>query len=831
LSAKSKHTLFLAFFQCIFVFSGLSAQQTDQDTTLAQTSFLPSEVHYFAEDSSIIDLKGRKVRLYHQAKVNYEDIELQAEHIILNWNDNTVYAVGKIDSTGKTFGEPIFKENGKTYHCESILYNFKSKKGKIKGMRTQDGEGYIHGSLLKKQADNSMFIEESKYTTCSAHEPHFYIRAKKLKIIPKNKIVTGPANLVIADIPTPLFVPFGFFPMENEKSSGFLMPSYGNSTNRGYYLRNGGWYFTINDHMDLALRGDVYTRGSWKLKSQSVYKKRYAYKGNVSISYSKNLLGERGLSDYQDQRDFFINWTHTQDPKAHPNRRFSAKVNAGSSSFNQMNAYRSNDYLKNTLSSNVSYNYSWLDKPFNVSANLRHSQNTLNNSVSLSLPDLSFNMNRIHPFERKQGYGNQKWFEKISMSYNVQAKNQIETIDSLLFTSETLKKMNYGIQHRIPISSSFKVLNHFNLNPGANYTERWYFNRVEKSWDQELNTLDKDTVGGMYAVRDFSTSIRLNTKIYGLYPIESRKIETIRHVITPSISFNYRPDFSEEQWGYYDRTVVDSTGNEQLYSYYSENIYNSAPMGKSGNISLSIDNNLEMKVKTKNDSITEYKKIALFKSLNFRGNYNLAVDSFKFSNISFSGRSELIPKMNIKFGGSLNPYQIDENGNQVHQYAWHNKLSLGRLTDFNFSVNWSFKSVHQGTTARTTENIPQEQWDMIQDYADDYVNFNIPWDISMDYKYSYRKPGLKKSIRQTFNVKGNVRLTEKWKVGFHSGYDFDSKEISYTSLDFYRDLHCWELRFNWIPFGYHQSYNLSINVKSSILQDLKLNKRMSFLDF
>ncbi|MDG1850191.1 MAG: putative LPS assembly protein LptD [Flavobacteriales bacterium] len=831
MSAKSKHTLFLALILWILAFSETSAQQTLEDTTSTKSSFLTSDITYFAEDSSVVDLQGKKVRLYHKAQVNYEDIELQAEHIVLNWENNTVFAIGQTDSTGHIFGEPIFKEKGKTYYCESILYNFKSKKGKIKGMRTQDGEGYIHGDHLKKQADNSMFIEESKYTTCSDEDPHFYIRAKKLKIIPNNKIVTGPANLVIADIPTPLFVPFGFFPMENEKSSGFLMPSYGNSTNRGYYFRNGGWYFSINDHVDLALRGDIYTRGSWKLKSQSVYKKRYAYKGNFSISYSKNLLGEKGLSNFQDQRDFFINWTHTQDPKAHPNRRFSAKVNAGSSSFNRMNAYLGNDYLKNTLTSNVSYSYSWIDKPFNLSANLRHSQNTLNNSISLSLPDLGFNVNRIHPFKRKQLSGKQRWYEKISMSYNVQAKNQIETIDSLLFTSQTLKNMRYGIKHRVPISSSFKVFKHFNLSPGANYTERWYFDRIEKSWNEDQNILHKDTVGGVYAVRDFNTSIRLNTKVYGLYPIKSKRIKAIRHVISPSISFNYRPDFSDEKWGYYDRTVVDSLGNEQMYSYYNENIYNSAPMGKSGNISVSVDNNLEMKIKSKNDSITEYKKIALFKSLSFRGNYNLAVDSFNLSNINFSGRSELIPKLNIKFSGSLNPYQMNENGNQIHKYVWKDKPSLGRLTNFNFSVNWSFKSSYQPTTSKVSQNIPEEQWNMIQDYADDYVDFNIPWDISMDYKYSYRKPMLEKSIRQTFNVRGNVRLTEKWKIGFRSGYDFDTQEISYTSLDFYRDLHCWELRFNWIPFGYHQSYNLSINVKSSILQDLKLNKRMSFLDF
>jgi lipopolysaccharide assembly outer membrane protein LptD (OstA) len=779
----------------------------------------------------MVDLQGQKVLLYHQAQVNYEDIELQAEHIILNWKDNTVYAIGLPDSTGKIVGKPIFKEGGKIYHCESILYNFNSKKGKIKGMKTQDGEGYIHGDQLKKSADNSMFVEQSKYTTCSAEEPHFYISAKKLKIIPDNKIVSGPANLVIADIPTPLFIPFGFFPIQDKQSSGLIMPSYGYSANRGYYLRNGGWYFSINEHMDLALRGDIYTLGSWKLKAQSAYKKRYAYHGNFSLSYSKNLLGEKGLSNFQDKRDFFINWTHKQDAKAHPNRRFSAKVNAGSSSFNKMNSHQSNDYLKNTLSSNVSYSYSWPGKPFNFSANLRHNQNTLNNSVSLSLPDLAFSMNRINPFERKQASGKQKWYEKISMTYTAQAKNQIETIDSLLFRRETIDQMKYGIQHKIPISSSFKLFKYINVSPSANYTERWYFNRIEKSWNEELLYVEKDTIGGMRAVRDFNTSFRLNTKIYGLYPFKSEKIKAIRHVISPSLSFTYRPDFSEEKWGYYDWTTIDTLGNEQMYSYYNEGIYRTAPSGKSGNISLSIDNNVELKVRNLNDSIAEYKKIALFKSLNFRGNYNLAADSFKLSNLTFTGRTELLPKMSIKFNGSINPYQMDENGYRVHEYAWNDKFSLGRLTNFSFSVNWSLKNSDRSEPVKRPQNASEEQWDMIQDRPDDYVDFNVPWDIGLDYKYSYSKPALKKTVRQTFNIRGNLRLTEKWKIGFHSGYDFDAKDISYTSLDFYRDLHCWELRFNWIPFGFHQSYNLSINVKSAILQDLKLNKRKSFYDF
>lgn len=831
MSGKPIYRLF--FFAILWLSTSLNliAQKIEPDSTSTSSSFLTSEVYYVAKDSTRIDLQNRKVLLYHQAQVNYEDIELQAEHIILNWNDNTVYAIGMPDSLGKIIGEPIFKEGDKTYHCESILYNFTTKKGKIKGMKTQDGDGYIHGDELKKNTDNSMYVQHSKYTTCSHDEPHFYINAKRLKIIPNDKIVSGPANLVIADIPTPLFIPFGFFPIQDEQSSGFIMPTYGYSINRGYNLTNGGWYFSINDYTDLALRGDIFTLGSWRLNAQSTYKKRYAYQGNFSLSYSKNLLGERGLPNFEDRRDFFINWTHTQDSKAHPNKRFSAKVNAGSSSYNQLNSTLSNNYLKNTLNSNISYSYSWPDKPFNLTSNIRHSQNTLNNSLSLSLPDVAFSMTRINPFERKKASGKQKWYEKITIAYNANAKNQIQTIDSLLFTRQTLNNMRYGIQHKIPITSSFKVLKHINFSPSANYTERWYFKRTEKSWNEEGLNVDENTTNGMYAVRDFNTSLRFNTRFFGTYSFKSEKIKALRHVVSPSISLTYRPDFSDEKWGYYDSNQIDTLGNEQTYSYYSQGIFGTAPSGQSGNISFNLDNNIEIKVREKNDSIAEFKKITVFRNLNFRTSYNLAADSFKLSNFSFNGRTELIPKMNIKFNGSINPYQLNEQGIRIHQYAWKNKFSLGRLTNFNFSINWRLKNSEKSVAQQRPENTSDGAWNMIQNNLDDYVDFNVPWDVGLNYSYNYNKPIFEKSVRQTFNFSGNVRLTEKWKIGFHSGYDFDTKDLSYTSLDFYRDLHCWELRFNWIPFGFQQSYNLSIAVKSAVLQDLKLNKQKSFYDF
>lgn len=813
------------------VFPLVTLAQTEvSDTLKKETSFIQSEVHYVAKDSTIIKLQSQQVLLYHLAQVNYEDIELQAEHIILDWNDNTVYAVGMADSTGTIIGKPIFKEGGKTYHCESIRYDFTTKKGKIKGLKTQDGEGYIHGDELKKRVDNSMFISSSKYTTCSLDEPHFYIGAKKLKIIPGDKIVTGPANLVIAGIPSPLFVPFGFFPNQDKQSSGLIMPTYGYSPTRGYNFRNGGYYFSLSEHMDMALRGDIYTLGSWKLKAQSSYKKRYHYNGNFSLSYAKNILGEENLPNFSENRDFFINWTHNQDAKAHPNRRFSAKVNAGTSTFNKYNAYQSNDYLKNTLESNVSYSYSWAGKPFNLSANLRHSQNTLNNTVNLKLPDVAFTMNRINPFERKVRVGKQKWYEKIGLTYSLNAKNQIKTIDSLLFRKESLDDMKYGFNHRIPISSSFKLFKYIDVSPSANYNERWYFNRIENTWNEDELQINTDTISGLRAVRDFNTNLRMSTKLYGMVQLKGKNIKAIRHVFSPSITFSYRPDFSEESWGYYDWVQSDSTGTERMYSYYEEGLFGTAPSGKSGNISFGFDNNLEIKIRNKKDSLAGFKKVAIFKNLSFTGSYNLANEEYKLSKFKLNGTTQLSPNMSIKYRSDIDPYLLDEGGSRIDTYAWEESWTLGRLTAFNIALSWKLKSTEDNSTNPQAQGSDQ-QLEMIQNHPEDYVDFNIPWNLSVNYSYNYNKPSLETVIRQTLNFNGNIRLTDKWKIGFRSGYDFDLKELSYTSLDFYRDLHCWELRFNWIPYGFRQSYNISISVKSAVLQDLKLNKRKSFYDF
>lgn len=805
----------------VLLFSTVNAQQITTDSlafstdTLTSDNALKEQVVSYAEDSIDYDLINKKVHLYHNAKVTYGGIVLTAAYIELDSDKNTVYATWLKDSIGQVYGLPVFQENGKSLTADAITYNFKSKKGIIKEVVTKEGEGYILGEKVKKQDNDVIHTHSGRYTTCDAEEPHFAIRAKKIKTIPGEKIITGPANLEIASIPTPLFIPFGFFPNQQKQSSGIIFPSYGESANKGFFLRNGGYYFAINDYMDLSLRGDIYTKGSWKLGAASNYKKRYKYSGNFSVSYASQKSGNKDLDNFTDIRDFFINWKHNQDPKANPTSRFSANVNAGSSSYHQNNSFNSNDYLKNTYSSNVSYSKTW--RTSNLSANLRHSQNTLNQTVNLSLPELNYSINRFQPFKGLNQSSKSKWYDNISVSYSVNAKNEIRTIDSLLFNRESLQDFNNGLKHSIPVSASFKALKHITVSPRFNYTERWYFNHINKSWNgEELNT---DTLSGFKRAYNYNFSTSLNTKLYGMIQMKKGPIQAIRHVATPSISFNYTPDFSHDRFGFYQEVQSDSLGNTQSYSIFQNGIYGSPGKAKSGNISFNLANLLEAKVPTKNDSLNSLKKVKILESFGVSTAYNVFADSMNLSYITLSGRTKLFNTLSLTFGASYDPYSLNEDGQRINQFYFSEHFKPGRLTAANATASFSLRSL-----ANKEENV---------DYSPywDYVDFDIPWNINVDYTFRYTRPIFEKSITQSLGFNGNIKLTDKWKIGFRSGYDFIEKNLTHTSLDIYRDLHCWEMLFKWIPFGSHQSYNFTIRVKASTLQDLKWEKKKDWYDY
>ena len=663
-------------------------------------------------------------------------------------------------------------------------------------------------------------MHKGDYTTCNAEKPHFSIRANRIKVIPGKKIVSGPAYLRVFNIPTPLFLPFGFFPNTAEESSGILIPSYGESANLGFFLKDGGYYFTINKQMDLAIRGDIYTKGSWATRSLLRYKKRYKYNGNFNLSYGRMINSEIDMPDYSIKKDFFIRWNHKQDPKSNPSMLFSANVNAGSSTYHKNNSYNANDYLSNTFTSSISLNKKWDGTPFNLSTNLRHNQNTNSKKVNLTLPDISFNMNRIFPFKNLGKSPKKHWYDKIGISYAMNTKNEISVADSLLFDKSALSKFRNGMKHNIPISTSIKVLKHFTLSPRFNLSERWYLSQIEKNWNgSEVIT---DTLHKFTRAHDYSMSASLNTKLYGIAQFKKGKIAAFRHVLTPNVSFSFHPDFSKENLGYYKSVQSDSLGNIQTYSIMQNGIYGSPGASKSGNTNFSLGNLFDMKVRTKKDTTETLKKVTLLQSMGISSSYNIFADSLNFSNISLNARTKLFNTLDVSLSSSYDPY-IYKGGKRINQFEIENGR-LARFTNANAALGFN---ISDNTFSKTKE----KEDDAKENNEDDF--YKIPWNLNMNYTINYNKNNLPSSEvepTQSLNFSGNIKVTKGWKIGFRSGYDFKEKELTYSSVDVYRDLHCWEMLFHWIPIGFHKSYTLTIRVKASVLKDLKLEKKKDWID-
>jgi len=771
---------------------GKSSYYTSNDSIKNQA--IDDQIKYFATDSIIYDLKNNLIKLYNNSEVIYNSIKLNAYFISINLKNNTLYAEGDRISNDSIIQKPIFTENKKEYKSETIKYNFKTKKGIIKKLLTKEGESYLHGDIVKKEKDKTQYLSKGLYTTCDHEKPHFYIKAGKVKFIEGEKIISGPANLIIEDIPTPIFLPFAIFPISNKRSSGILLPSYGNSEALGYNLKDLGYYFGINDYMDLKITSDIFTRGSFRLGIISNYKKRYKYNGSLNLNFSKTKIGEEYRNDFSINDDFSIKWSHAEDPKIRPNSRFSAMVNIASSSYSKNNLY-SSDYLNNSLSSNISWNKKWDNKPYNLSLNLRHSQNTLTEQVDLTLPELNFNTGRLKVSKKQR---KSSFLSNLGYSYSLNSRTQLRGTDSLLFKNVS-KKINSALKHNIPISTSFSIFKNINISPSFNYTERWYFKKNTQEWNNATNQIDFDTISGLYSVRDFNLSINASTKIYGLFDF---KKTSFRHIITPSISLGYHPDFSNERWNVYSNVQTDSIGNTSQYSYYNGAIYGVPRNGKYGNISFSLRNNLEMKLKEK-----ENKKIKIIEDFSISGNYNIASDSLNLSPVNFSIRNKISQNLDFQFTSSIDPYKINENGTRLNQIQFENG-KFGRLTNSNFNVNLKFKN--------NEKNLDNE--------------FYIPWNLNIYYNLNYRKPAFEKEIIQSLNFDGRISITKKWDINFRSGYDLKNKDFTFTSIDIYRDLHCWEMMFNWIPFGDRKSYNFVIRVKSDVLQDLKFEKKKNIFD-
>lgn len=796
-------------------------------------------VIYKAADSIAIDLDRKRAFLYHEGDITFDGMNLKADVVEVDFDKQVLHARGSVDSAGKYQGRPLFVQGSSQYNADTLTYNYNTQKGIICGVITQEGDGYLHGEKIKKINDSVMYLSGGQYTTCNYAHPHFAINFTESKLITNDKIVTGPAYVTIEDVPTPLALPFAFFPLAHDRASGILLPSYGWMTGRGYYLKDGGYYFAINDFIDLSLIGEIYTNLSWAAEAKSNYYRRYKYKGNFDIRYGITKTGISGdTNTFRKYSDFKIAWRHDQDAKANPNSRFSADVNIISRNYNR-NTTNSNDYFNSTTTSNISYTTS-IGSWFNLALSARESYNIQTGVMNIKLPSMSLSSNTFYPFRRKMPSGAYRWYENISMSYVLEGENNINTQDSNILKKTIFNEMQYGIHHRIPVQSTMKVLKFFNWTNSLTYNERWHWSTIRKDID-ETGSLHIDTVRGFHANRDVAFSSALSTRIYGMFNFKVGPLKALRHVVNPSLTFNFRPDFGSERLGYW-RSYTDTTGYVHRYSIFEQSLYGGPADGRSGQIGISIGNNLEAKIKPWRDTTDELKKVVLIESINLSMSYDLARDSLNWSDLNISGHTTLFKTLVLNYSGSFSPYEIDSLGNKHDRFLWNTQHKLFRLNQSSWSAQLSW-SLNNNSFKR---NAPKGNGTMVQpirqtpyDYdpvwmMGSYADFSMPWNLAFNYTLSYisaydaARFNINRSITHSVSVSGSLKLTENWRFHFSTGYDFTNKGMSYTSIDIYRDLHCWEMRFNWVPFGYYKSWNFAINIKASSLRDVKYEKRESY---
>jgi lipopolysaccharide assembly outer membrane protein LptD (OstA) len=812
---------------------------------------LDSKVDYHAKDSIRLDAVNRKVYLYGDASVKYQDLELKAAYIDISLDSNIAVAHGvENKDSGKVIGKPEFHQGSDVFNADVIRYNFKSKKGRIDEIYTKEGDGYIHGKIVKKDTNSVFYLKGGRYSTCSLeYDPHFYIIATKLKVIPHDEIVTGPALLVIEGVPTPLAIPFGFFPLTNGRRSGILIPTYGESQSQGFFLQNGGYYLGLSDHLDLQLRGDIYSNLSWAERDIISYKDRYHYNGTFSFAYSDTRLPIPESSDLSTTHAYFITWQHTQDPKANPNTTFSASVNAGSSQYMTLNSYNPAAFLQNTFQSNIAFATTLMQTPvpLHLSLNAEHSQNTLNHSLTISLPELTLTADRTYPFKFiYENPASDQWLEKglnkISVGFTLNAKNTINTFDTVAFnSSRLLKQMQNGVSSSIPINASYQVLKYVTITPAINISDVTYFQTIHKSnFQSSADSVKTDTVQGIKSAMTFNGSITMSTTFYSKYSLgkKAKPWLIFRHVMFPSIGFSYSPEYSAPGYGYYSSIIYDNKGDQQRYSIFQNGIYSGPGLGKTGALNFGLGNNLEMKYRTNTDSGVVYKKIVLLERFNIGGSYNMAADSFKMSNITIAGNTTLFKKLGINFTAGIDPYYTNSLGTDINKLVW-NDGQIGRLT----SADLSFSTTLTGSTNKSGNDKTKTSSAPIQFSSPDqyltyeqfhplyYVPIEIsPWSVSFFYNFVYSNLANVKQTTQSITTNASAQITKFWYFSIYSGYDLQAKQFTTTSLSVKRDMHCWELTFTTIPFGFHQSFQLEVHVKSSVLQDLKLTRRRDWTD-
>ena len=854
-----------------------------KDTVRKSKSALEEPVSYSAKDSITFDYTNSRAHLFGGSQVNYQNLQLTADDISLSLDSSLVHASGRPDSTGAIQGKPLFKQGEDEYEPDRISYNFKTRKAFISNVYTQEGEGFMQSREGKRDSSGVMYVQNGKYTTCDAEHPHFYVSLTRAKMHPGKNVIFGPAYLVVEDVPLPLAIPYGFFPFSSSYKSGFIMPTYGDETTRGFYLRDGGYYFAINDKVDLKVLGEFYTKGSWGLSAQTNYKKRYRSGGNFYFSYQNTKEGEKNMPDYSVSKSFKLTWSHRQDAKANPTQTFSASVNFATSSYERNNLtsmYNPESYTQSTRTSSVSYSKTFSKVGLTLSGTFNLSQNMRDSSISVTLPTLSISQSRFNPFKRKKAAGKERWYEKIAMSYTGTLANSINTKEDKLFHSSLVKDWRNGMRHQVPISASFSVLNYINVTPSFTFTDRMYTHKVMQGWDTDRQAVQRDTVYGFYNVYNYNMSISANTKLYGMYrPMPwfgGKKIAAIRHVFTPTVSFSYAPDFSQSRFGFYDSYVkTDANGNVSTvrYSPFSGMMYGTVGQGMTGSVTMDVANNIEMKVRTDKDS-TGYRKISLIDELGGSLSYNMAAKRRPWSDLNLRARIKLTKKYTYSMNAVFATYAYEKDENGRVYVGDHTEWSRGRFGRFqgtaqniSYSIsNETFRKLfgkkHRTTTSDdeldeeldeeeetdpTMQNVDPDRkkgktganQESNGDVDEDgYLKFSLPWSINIGYgvtirentqgRFNDKRMRYPYKLSHTLNFSGNIRISEGWNINFSSGYDFNMHKLSMTTASLSRDLHCFQMSCSMVISPY-TSYNFTFACKAGTLADaLKWKKQSSY---
>ena len=820
-----------------------------QNDTLTKKPLLLGKITRNAKGYIKIDKTKGKLYLYDQAELYYLDTELKAGIIVLDYNNNEV-AAGRIkDSTGQLIQPPFFKQAGNEVNPDSIRFNFDTKKAIIWNSKSEQNGMNVSALATKKENDSVYFIKDAKVTTSkNVEDPEYYIRVRKGKFIPKNKIIAGLSNLYIEDVPTPIFLPFAYFPLTENRKTGFIFPSIGQNNQRGYFFQNGGYYFAFNDYFDMTLLGDYYTNGSYGFRNESNYRKRYSYSGSLSIRFENLINGERGLPGYSKSNIYNFRWSHSQDSKSNPNSRFSASVNLGSSNYfrESVNQLNTPNFLNNTMNSSVSYSKTFRGYPsVNMSLTASHSQNTRTKKVNMSLPTLNASMERIYPFVKRNGQ-KKGFFKNINFQYSLRGENRIETSDSLFLKKEMFDDAIYGMKHSIPISTNFKVLKHLSVSVGGSFEEVWTGQTIRRNDYDIINQTigTKDTIKGFDRFNKYNFSTNIGTTIYGVFNFkEGKKFQTIRHVIRPSVNYSINPSFEK----YYDEYIIDADGNTRDYSIFEGGFFGVPGNNFSSSIGISVNNVLEAKIRDKDSTAIEPKKIKLLNNLNFNTSYNIAADSLNWSPVRMtSGMTLFEDKLNINVGATFDPYAINDQGRRI------NKFHSGgfRMTSANINMGFTFTSKNSKEKSKESDNSrsggrTDDLFGRVDDFADSsfdddqdddqdddkeidspFYNNKMPWDIRFAHSLTYNNnQGQKEISNNSLMFSGNISLSKKWKIGGSSGYDFKNTGFTYTQLRFERDLDSWKMNFNWVPFSTRASWYFFIGIKSNLLKDLKYDKR------